>query len=107
MRFQDQGIAERIAEIKHFFHVSPAETNVVGLLADVTLHIGRRAAEHKINHVLFQFPFDKAERTFIIFVDRIVERYRVKFFFHCSSSISYVNFMLCIRLCEHVFLFIL
>ena len=41
MGFQDPGIAEGIAVVKHFPEMFPAESGLVGLLTDVTFHIGR------------------------------------------------------------------
>ena len=52
MRFQNQRVAERvIALVKHFFHMGAAEADLVRLLTDITLHIGRGASEHKVDHV--------------------------------------------------------
>ena len=85
MCFQNQRVAERVAVVKHFFHMGAAEADLVRLLTDVALHIGRGASKHKVDHILFQLALNKAERAFVIFIHRVIERDCVELFFHISS----------------------
>lgn len=73
MGLEDQGIAEGVAVVKHFFHMFPAESGLVCLVADIAFHIRRTVAENEIKRVLLQFPFDEAERAFIVGVYGVVK----------------------------------
>lgn len=73
MGLEDQGIAEGVAVVKHFFHMFPAESGFVCLITDITFHIRRTVSENEIKGVLLQFPFDEAEWAFIVGVYGIVK----------------------------------
>ena len=82
MCFQNQRVAERVAVVKHFFHMGAAEADLVRLFTNVAFHIRRGASKHKVDHILFQLALNKAERAFVIFIHRVIERDCVELFFH-------------------------
>ncbi len=88
MGLQDPGVTKRIAVVEHFLEMRPAEAGVVGLLADIALHIGGTGTEDEIQQILFHIAFDEAERAFVAGVHGVVQRDGVQFLFHEKYLLS-------------------
>jgi hypothetical protein len=71
---KDQGIAESVAIVEHFFHMFSAKACFVCLITDITFHVRRAVSENEVEGVLLQFTFYKAEWTFVIGVYGIIKR---------------------------------
>ena len=74
MCLKDQGIAESVAIVEHFFHMFSAKSRLVCLVTDVTFHVGGTVSQNKVEGVLLQFTFYKAEWAFVIGVYGIIKR---------------------------------
>ena len=74
MCLKDQGIAESVAIVEHFFHMFSAKACFVCLITDITFHVRRAVSENEVEGVLLQFTFYKAEWTFVIGVYGIIKR---------------------------------
>ena len=74
MCLKDQGIAESVAIVEHFFHMFSAKSRLVCLVTDVTFHVGGTVSQNKVEGVLLQFPLYEAEWAFVIGVYGIIKR---------------------------------
>ena len=64
-----------------------AKSFPVCILTDIALHVRSAGAKHKIHQILLYIPLDITKRALIARIYRIIQRYRIKLFFHYSSSI--------------------
>jgi len=67
--------------------VCAAKSFPVCILTDIALHVRSAGAKHKIHQILLYIPLDITKRALIARIYRIIQRYRIKLFFHSSSSI--------------------
>jgi hypothetical protein len=72
MGLQDPGIAQGIAVVEHLLEMLPTEAGLVRHLADVRLHVGGAAAQHKVQQILLHASFDEAEGAFVVRIHGIV-----------------------------------
>jgi hypothetical protein len=73
MGLKNQGIAKGISVGEHPVEMLSAKSGPVCLLPDIPFHVRRTASQDKIEGILLGLALDKAESTFIIFVNSIVE----------------------------------